>query len=307
MDKEKEKAFQEALAAAVKEDREALAEMIVEWIDPVHITEEFTSRVLGTRALQPGDSLVKKIRKGIEVRTLVPGAVHLQSEITVSDRINWQLSGADIRVGGNMWDLENGDLGTIQSIKTEMVAKLHDYYIARIFNSLGTLWNATNTPDFYATVATEINKATLDNMIDTITYYAGSVKAIVATRYALNPMMDWAQFQAWPDAPDAWGTAVPSTVEEIQQTGRVGIYRGVSNIIGLRQLWDNPEDFTALFPNDMILVIGDNAGEFITYGGVNWKQWDNMEPTPPIWNLELYQQYGMIIDRIKNIGVIRIT
>ena len=109
------KKFKEAYASLAKNknQREALASLIVEYIDPRHITENVVGLMLNTRNLDPGDALVKKVRKGIEVRTLVPGAVHLASEITVSDRINYMIDGADIKVKANMWELESGELGTV--------------------------------------------------------------------------------------------------------------------------------------------------------------------------------------------------
>lgn len=307
MDEAKELALQKALASAAKEDRTALAELLVEWIQPNHITEDIISMFLNTRSLKPGDALVKKVRKGIEVRVLTPGAVHLASEITVSDRINYVLSGADIRVHANEWDLESGELGTVQSIRSEMLAKLHDYYVGAVFNALATLWNPVNTPLFYAAVPGAVTAAALQNMINTITYYAGGVKAIVASQWALNPMTQFAGYVPYQPTPASWGVGIPSTLEEIQKTGRVGTYYGVSNIIGLRQIWDNPEDYNPFIPTDIILIIGDNAGDFITFGDVRTKEWTNMEPTPPLWNTEIYQQWGMIIDRIQNIGIIRIT
>lgn len=51
--------------------RQALAEIIVEFIQPNHVTNTYMSLLLNTRALQAGDLLMKKLRKGIEVRTLV--------------------------------------------------------------------------------------------------------------------------------------------------------------------------------------------------------------------------------------------
>jgi len=98
-----EKRIQEAIASLVKDksQRDALAQIIVEYVQPNHITGEFVSGLLTTRNLKPGDSLVKKIRKGIEVRTLVPGAIHLASEITVSERMNYMLDGADVKVTYN--------------------------------------------------------------------------------------------------------------------------------------------------------------------------------------------------------------
>jgi hypothetical protein len=91
--------LKEAFASLVKEGkREALAQLIVEYVQPEHIATDFISLLMNSRSLNPGDSLVKKIRKGIKVHTLVPGAIHMANEITVSDRINYVLDGADVKV-----------------------------------------------------------------------------------------------------------------------------------------------------------------------------------------------------------------
>jgi hypothetical protein len=37
---------------------------------------------------------------------------------------------------------------------------------------------------------------------------------------------------------------------------------------------------------------------------VNYKQYDDMKPTPPYWYLELWQQFGMIIDKAQGIHVL---
>jgi len=97
-----EKNYKEAIAELLKAgDREALAQLIIEYVQPNHLTNDFVSMLLTTRSLNPGDALVKKVRKGIKVRTLVPGSIHLASEITVRDRINYVLDGADVKVTYN--------------------------------------------------------------------------------------------------------------------------------------------------------------------------------------------------------------
>src|SRR5690349_11235603 len=124
------KELQEAYASLVKDGkRDALAQLIVEYAQPGHITTDFVSLLMNSRRMNPGDALVKKVRKGIKVRTLVPGAVHLASEVTVSDRINYILDGADVKVTANEWELESGEIGTLDEIRTEMLAKLRDNYI----------------------------------------------------------------------------------------------------------------------------------------------------------------------------------
>src|SRR5512133_3476285 len=110
--------FKEAVAELMKDksQREALAQLIVEYVQPNHITTDFIGMLLNTRSLQPGDALVKKICKGIRVHTWVPVSISLKAEITVSERINYILDANIVSVLANEWDLESGEIGTVQSI-----------------------------------------------------------------------------------------------------------------------------------------------------------------------------------------------
>jgi hypothetical protein len=59
----------EAIASLMKDknQKQALAEMIVEFVDPVHVSTAIMDQIMDTRSLKAGDSLVRKIRKGIRV------------------------------------------------------------------------------------------------------------------------------------------------------------------------------------------------------------------------------------------------
>lgn len=295
-----EKKFKEAIASLLKEGkREALAALIIEYVQPQHLTNDFVSLLLGSRALNVGDVLVKKVRKGIKVRTLVPGSIHLASEITVSDRINYVLDGADVKVTYNEWELASGELGTVEEIRAEMGAKLRDYYLGKVFTSLTTVWNATNTPNNYTAVGGPLTAAALENAIDHINETTSGVKAVVGTRAALAPITKFGAF--WSDGTNV--ADVPENISEIMRTGMLGRYYG-ARIIALDQIYDNPMDYNPLLPTDKVLVIGEGVGDFITYGDVKSKEWTDMRPTPPQWYLEIYQQFGMIIDRADGIFVL---
>lgn len=300
MDKNK---FEQAYASLAqnRNQREALASLIVEYIDPKHITQDIVGLMLNTRSLNPGDALVKKVRKGIEVRQLVPGAVHLANEITVTDRINYMLDGADVKVTANLWELESGELGTVASIRSEMLAKLKDYYINRVFTALANVWTDTNTPNNY-TSGSELTSAMLKDALDWIRYTVGNVRAVVGTRRGLGPITQFAGFHT----DGSTTVAYDEGIQEIYRTGWVGSWYG-ANIVALDQVWNNLVDYEAQIPNRYVLVLADNVGEFITYGDVRWKQWEDMNPTPPDWYLELYQQFGMIIDNAMGIYVLDIT
>ena len=291
-----------ASLAKDKSQRDALAEFIVEWIQPNHYTREIVGLMLNTRSLALGDALTKRVRKGIEVRTLVPGSVHLASEITVQDVANYMLDGADVKVHANLWDLENGEIGTVGEIRQEMLAKLSDFYITRVYNALANVWNATNTPDNYAEGAT-LTQTLLEDAINEVTYRTGGVRVVIGVKRAMLPITKFGTF--WDDGNTYWRGLDPQ-LQEVMQTGFLGRWYGAP-IVGLQQLWKSPIDYTTTLPEDYVLVVGEDVGDFITYGPVRDKQWDHMDPTPPWWVLEIYQQFGMIIDNAQGIYVIKLT
>ena len=295
-----EKQIQEAIASMVKDrnQREALSQIIVEYVQPNHLTGEFVGNLLTTRALKPGDSLVKKVRKGIRVRTLVPGAVHLAAEITQSERINFVLDGADVKVTYNEWEMESGEIGTLQEIKSEMSAKLKDFYYNKIFSALGSIWSGSNTPDNYVSIGHAIDATALEAAINRINQTTTGAKAIVGLRSVVTPISKFAAF--WDDGGGTNVGISQDKINEVLNTGKIGRYYGVP-IVAIDQVYDSPDTYKPLYPSNFILVVGEGVGEFITYGDVKSKQWSDMNPTPPQWMIEIYQQFGMIIDNAQGI------
>lgn len=203
----------------------------------------------------------------------------------------------------NEWEIESGELGTLDSIRTEMLAKLRDNYIGRVFTALSTVWTAVNTPSNFTNVGGALTATALKNAIDRINQTTGGVKAVVGTRAALTPITT---FGAGYTDGAAVSQVVPDNIREIMQTGWLGKYYGAP-ILAIDQQYDNPEDYNALIPSDKVIVIGNNIGDFITYGDVKTKQWSDMNPTPPQWFLELYQQFGLIVDHAEGIYVIKVA
>ncbi len=298
--------FKEAYAQVAKTDKRALAELIVEYIDPKHITQDIVGMFLNTRSLNPGDALVKKVRRGIEVRQLVPGQNTLASQITVKEVVNYNLDTAVAEVSHNEWEVESGEIGTVDEIRREMMAKLSDFYSVKVMNALYTLATIDDTTNFWY-VTGPVTRTTIEDAIDSIADIAGSVKNVVGRRTALAPITKFAGYRVGVGATEAAGSpvAVPSALEEIRRTGWFGIYYG-ANFISLEQVYDNPFDRNPLIKDNLIVVIGDNCGEFITYGDVREDQWTDMSTAPPTWHVRLYQQFGMLFDNMENVGIIRV-
>jgi hypothetical protein len=295
--------MKEAIASLLKSgDREALAELIVEFVQPNHITTDFISMLLNVRNLKLGDALVKKVRSGLKVRTWVPGSNSLKNEIVVNDRVTYMLDQAIVSVLANEWDLESGEIGTVDTIRNEAMLALKDHYLNKVFTALTSVWTAGNTPDNFTACGAAITQTALEDMIAVINDNTPGAKAIVGVRSALAPILKFGPF--WSNdaiSPTVWG--IPESITEIMRTGLLGKYLGVP-IITLNQVYDNPVDHHALLPTNRVLVIGENVGDFITYGPEKSKEWTDMEPTPPYWHLDIVQQFGMVLDNIQGLGVL---
>ncbi len=250
--------------------------------------------------------MIKKVRRGIEVRQLVPGQNTLASQITVKEVVTYNLDSAYAEVSHNEWEVESGEIGTIDEIRREMMAKLSDFYVVKVMNALYTLATVNDSTNFYY-VSSPITRTTLEAAIDYIADTAGGVKSVVGRRTALAPITKFAGYRipiASEVATPYNGIGVPSALEEIRRTGWFGVYYG-ANFVSLEQVYDNPYDRNGLIKDDLIVVIGDNCGEFITYGDVREDQWTDMVTAPPTWHLRIYQQFGLLFDRMENVAVIR--
>ena len=202
-------------------------------------------------------------------------------------------------MSNKLGELEAGEIGTVDEIRREMMAKLKDHFQNKVFTSLSTVWTALNTPDNFASVGGTVTAAALETAIDRINQTTAGVKAVVGTRKAMTPISKFGGF--WTDGTNVGYTE--NALEEIRQKGYLGRYYGAP-LIMLDQVYDNLEDYTSMLPEDKILVIGENVGEFVTYGDVKTKQFSDMRPTPPQWFLELYVNFGLLIWNAQGIYVI---
>lgn len=71
MDTSKFSPEQQAAWATVSKDAEARAEVIVEVVKPNHVTNTYMNYLMKSSARNTGDLLIKRVRKGIRVHTLV--------------------------------------------------------------------------------------------------------------------------------------------------------------------------------------------------------------------------------------------
>jgi hypothetical protein len=188
-----------------------------------------------------------------------------------------------------------------------------DMLVSKVWNLLATVWTASNTPNNYATCSTAVSQTVLDAMIEQVLYYAGNVRSITGTRKALMPIYKFAGIieHAVGGTVDPTRTGfetVDTIIEEWRRTGRITSYLGIP-LVELPQVFENSADnyWKKLIAEDQIMVIGDKAGEIITYGGIETQEYTDYSTEPAEYSLAMWRGWGMIVDMPENIGIIKIV
>jgi hypothetical protein len=317
-----------AFAEAARVDKKALAEIITEYVDPVYLTLDVAGAFMNTREMQFGELLVKRFKGKYHVQQIVPGQITLGEQITVRDKaVSYSLDILAAKAAYNDLELAHGGPQfTPEKVREDVKKALQERVLLRTWNALANIWNTTNASALTIPGATysqfinaggPLTSTALDNAIDHVNFWSGGVKTIIGTEAALAPLSTFGQYKIITSTNnvDSYVTinGQPSgTFENVSPFGAgskgVEVYRGVSNIIRLKQIFDESEyPPRPLLPNDFVLVVGDNIGEFITYGGPQTKEYVDNEPTPPYWNFETWLQFGMMIWNARGLVKIGVT
>lgn len=325
-DKNLTEADRQALAELAMTDRKAFAEVITEYVDPVYLTLDLASTFFNTRAMNFGEVHVKSFKGKYHVQQIVPGQITLGEQITVRNKaVSYNL---DILGAGAMYnELEmrhGGPAYTPETVRADVQKALAEKLLLRSWNALANVWNSTNAAALtipgsansnFIDASGPLTSTVLDAAIDHVNYWSPGVKTIIGTEAALAPLSTFGQYNLISGSLSDNYVQIDGrpafTFQNVSPFGGnygVESYRGVTNIVRVKQIFDESEfPPKPLLPTDFILVVGDDIGEFITYGGVETKEWTDMEPTPPYWHYFIYQQFGMMIWNARGLVKIKVT
>ena len=299
------------LAGASANQKSAYAELLIELLEPQHLTLDLFSTFMPSRSAQEGDVVVKRVRRGrYAVQSMVPGTNHLTNQPTqVHDYHSYVYDRLISGVRESLWNVQGGGVQTVQDLRRQLQLDITDTLVTKVFNLLGTVWNSVDTPTHYVETSTLTNTV-VEELIENVMDTAGNVRAIMGTRRALRPMYEFAGFReyAYTDGSGLIAYPVNEKQMENQNTNRITAFKGVP-VIELPQVFRNqlPNLRERLIPDDKILVIGENAGEIILYGDMRYQDYTDNTIQPPDYVLHAYQSYGMVVDMPENIGVIQLT
>jgi hypothetical protein len=298
--------------------RTAFADLVVEVVQPNHLSLDLFSTFMPVTQMQPGDLRGRRVRRGrYPIRTMVPGSKHLTD---VLDYLEYQTFMFDRLIAGtshSVWEIASGEVGTVEQMRTELRADLFDEIVSKVFSLLTTVWTSGLTPNNYVDASgTGVTATALDAMIETLLDYTGQVKAIIGSRAALLPIYRFSQYREFvPTSPNT-NAFVPivEKLNEFAANNRVSTYLGIP-LIELPQVYRNrlPANATGglrdagnrMIPTDKILVIGGNVGEIALMGGFEYADYTDPTTQPANYVLHGWQGYGMIVDDVAQIGIIK--
>lgn len=319
-----------AMAELAKKDRKAYAEVITEYIEPVYLTLDLASQFMNTREIKLGDVYVKSFKGKYHVQQIVPGQITLGEQIVVRNKaLSYNLDILSAKAKYNELELAHGGPAfKPETVREDVRKALNEKLVMRGWNALANIWTAANASALTITGSGQSNfidasgpltATALDTAIDHVNKWSEGVRTIIGTEQALAPLSTFGQYAmvgtgTQYNEKEPWATnGQPSgTFQNVSPYGpgskAVETYRGVTNIVRLKQIFDETEyPKRPLLPTDFVLVIGENIGEFITYGDAQTKEWTDMEPTPPYWNYETWVQFGMMIWNAKGLVKIKVS
>lgn len=305
-----------ALAELYKSDRKAFAEVVTEYVDPVYLTLDLASTFMPTTEFEFGQ-MPRRVFKGkYHVQQIVPGQISLGEQITVRDQtVSYNI---DILSAGAMYNVleteHGGPAYNPETVRSDVQKALSEKLLMRGWNALANIWTSGNASaltisgaansNYLDASAGPLTSALLDAAIDHTNYWSGGVRSIIGTEVALAPLTTFGQYRLISGSnTDNYVTINGQPAGTFQNvspygSGPKGVesYRGVTNIVRVPQIFDEtvfPK--RPLIPNDFVLVIGEDIGRFVTYGGPQYKEYIDNRPTPPYWNYETWVQFGMMI------------
>lgn len=310
-----------ATAGVAPNQRSAFADLIMTVVEPNHLSLDLFSAFLPTRQFNAGDRIGKTVRRGrYPVRTMVPGSKHLHDVLSFQESQAFVFDRLIAGTSHNLWEIQSGEVGTTEQFRSELRADIFDELVSRVFSLLASVWNSTDTPNNYTDASsTGITATALDNAIENMLDYTGTVRAIIGARRALLPVYNFAQFREFAlSSSDPARVAFETTAfNEFTNSKSVRQYYGIP-LVELPQVYRNRLSFSGtggnlnlrdvsarMIPTDRVILVGDNAGEIALMGGTEYQDYTDPTTQPPNYVVHAWQAYGMLVTDVEAIHVIK--
>lgn len=293
--------------------RSAFAETIVESLTPNRLTMDVVRYFLNFETLNPGDNIRRQVRKGKYItRSFVPGQDLLTEKVPPYQEKylfmnDWVYAG----VSADTWAIQSGDVDSIDKMRSDLAADITEAMAQRAFNTLSSVWNATDTPSNYVDASsTGLTASILDAAIENEIDEVGGVRAIVGTRTALLPVYKLSGYREITRSVGTASTILPvePNFTEYENSLKVSSYHGVPLVEIPNTRRNNlPNIKEKVVDTTKVLIIGETPGTFYQYGGIEYQDSTDVSRIPSVYNLYAWVRYAMLIDALEAITLVKVS
>lgn len=227
-------------------------------------------------------------KKGIKAYWIAPNSSTPKSR-NYQETLTMDFETVSVRPETSIDDLRSGRVRTLQELLTDAQEAYRFAICEKVFTILGQVYNETASKELYTTT-NALDKKSLSDAIDKVTYNTGNGAAILGDQMLINQILDFEGF-------------TPEANEEIRKTGSLGYIRG-ARIISTPKMVDEANNNKLLFPTNRIFVVGDKIGYSATYGDNKTGQENSIEDWS--WNARIDTEYGLVITKPEGIHVIEV-
>jgi hypothetical protein len=259
-----------------------VAAVVAARLDYMGAFENPFAAYLRTHSIGEGDFLEIKERRGLKAFWTARGAYIEESQIFANrftvprDTIGFHITEFEDKAAVNFGE-------TIEAVMAMGYAKMESTIAESVFATFEAVYDVSS--DYYVPVSGDLTKEVLDATITEVfdqarpDNWAAREVTIFGRRAAVDQILNVASTTA--------NLFVPSISEGIQNTGRLGVYRG-ANIVVVPNYHDG--EGNSFVPNDSLWVFGNDIGDFVNYGGTKAKTWN--DPTVDYWHAKARKDVG---------------
>ena len=227
-------------------------------------------------------------KKGIKAYWIAPNSSTPKSS-NYQDTLGMDFETLSVRPDCLLDELKAGRITSLAELLQDAKEALRNAIVEKIFTLLGQVYNENGSSEYLTVCSTKLEKTSLEDAIDKVTYRTGSKATILGDRLLTNQIMNFEGF-------------APEANEEIRKNGTLGYFRG-ARIIGVNEVYDEAND-KILVPKDRLYIISDTIGYSATYGDPKTGQEQSIEDWS--WNARLDTQWGMAVTNPKAMQVIEV-
>lgn len=275
--------------ASTEDGRAELAEVIGVYLQEKMNKIDIAPLITDSKHFNLGDRPEFRLKKkGIKAYWIAPNSSTPKSK-NYQETLNMEFETLSVRPECLLDELKAGRISSFAELLADGQEALRNAIVEKIFTILGQVYNTRNNAEYLTVCTTKLEKSSLEEAIDKVTYRTGKSAVVLGDKILTNQIMGFDGF-------------APEANEEIRKNGTLGYFRG-ARIIGVNDVYDEALG-KSLVPKDRLFIVSDKIGYSATYGDVKTGQENSIEDWS--WNARVDMEWGIAVTNPKGIQVIQV-